>query len=176
MAKKEKKLDLFGGLLPAMDTQNVEFYEGLEDDAKKEFAPLIAMRYMSVASGKQSGYGKNAKLVDDEATIHHILATNALVNVGFWELSKFPDLQYKLLAYCGTGTKKKHKWVANSPKGSRAAEIISDLFPTAKDDELELLVQLNTFDDFVEIAKMQGLQDDELKAFKTKLKKELKGK
>lgn len=158
---KEKKLDLFGQLLPALDRGDVNFYNKLDDDAKKEFAPLVVMRFFSTVA-------------DPNLVPHHLIMTNELVNYGFWELSKYPDLQYQLLAYCGSGTKQRHSWIANPKRSdSKAAELLSDLMTDIPLDEIELLVKLNTFEELVEMIEMYGLQEKEIKEFKKKLKKEL---
>lgn len=147
--KKESTLSLTAEL-PAMDYRNMNFYRDLSDEHKKEISIWVLMRFMSSSQG------------DAE---HHIMLVNDIVNVNFNSLSKHPELQWKLLALCGTNKKQYHPWIA-PPKGvkkNRVEEALTEIFPLMKDDDLELLLTLNTREELEQFFKENGYDDKTLK-------------
>jgi len=77
--KREYKLDIME-VLKALDMGDRAYYDGLTDEEKKAYVPLVIMRWMSA-------------LPDQNSARHYsVLAVNDLVNVGFWELSKHTEL------------------------------------------------------------------------------------
>ena len=87
-AKKTYELDLFKVVLPAIDAGKLEFYDGLTDTEKKAYTPRVIMRYMSSLSDQNN------------KQMQAVLMVNDLVNLGFWELTNYPDLQHRLLCAC----------------------------------------------------------------------------
>ena len=157
--KKESTLSLTDEL-PAMDFGNKQFYANLSDEHKKEISIWVLMRFMSSSQG------------DAE---HHILMVNDLVNNNFNALSKHPELQWKLLSLCGTHKKQYHPWIA-PPKGAkknRIEDALNDPFPLMKDEDLELLLSLNTQEELTEFFKHNGYDD---KTIKELFKGDAKGK
>ena len=152
--KKEHKLDLFNTVLPAIDRRQFDFYDKLEPDEKKAYTALIAMRAMSL-TGDQ-----NARRVEQ------ILYVNDLVNVGFWELSKYPELQHKLLCLSGSGSKQYHPWVAaKSTKGKKKSidQLFLELYPGINETELAILKSQYDAKGIRELAKDAGRSDAEAK-------------
>jgi len=136
--------------LPAMDFCNKNFYKGLSDEHKKEISIWVLMRYMSSSQR------------DPE---HHITLVNDIVNRNFNSLSKHPELQWKLLTVCGTKKQQYHPWIA-PPKGmkkNRIEEALIAHFPLLKDDDLELLIQMNTREELEEFFKSNGYDDKSIK-------------
>lgn len=136
--------------LPAMDLRNMSFYHDLSDEHKKEIGLWILMRFMSSSQG---------------ATEHHLMMVNDLVNHNFSNLAKHPELQWKLLALCGTGRKQYHPWIA-PPKGIKKNKLeaaILEFFPLMRDEDLELLMQINDTEAFTQFFKENGLDDKSIK-------------
>ena len=147
--KKESTLTL-AMELPAMDYRNFDFYRDLSDEHKKEISMWVLMRYMS-SSKKNSEY--------------HLMMVNDLVNNNFTSLNKHPELQWKLLALCGTGKTQFHEWVP-PPKGAKKnclEEVILNHYPLIKDDELELLLKINTQFELEQFFKENGYDDKSIK-------------
>lgn len=149
---KDKKLDLFKEVLPALDMRNKDYYAKLSADEKKEIAPYVLMRFMS-----------NAK--DTRVADHHLIMVNEIVNRDFSSMSKHPELQWKLLCLCGIGKKQFHPWIAPSKKQARSKlqTALHKLKPHYKLDELELLEELMTEDEKVELFRSAGYEDKEIK-------------
>jgi len=119
--KKKYKLDMFGTVLPALDKKEKGFYDSLDPEDKKGYSALVLMRAMS-SLGDQS---KNKE--------YQLLAVNDLVNIGFWELSKHPELQHLLLCVTGLGTKQYHPWIAAKGKSGTTNvidEFLMELHPS----------------------------------------------
>ncbi len=136
--------------LPAMDLRDKEFYTNLSEEHKKEISLWLLMRYMSSSQG------------DAE---HHIMMVNDIVNSNFSVISKHPELQWKLLALCGTGKKQFHPWIP-PPRGvkkNKLEQALSDLNPLMKSDELELFQRINTKEDFEEYFRDNGYDDKAIK-------------
>lgn len=150
--KKKKKESTLGldQELPAMDFRNMNFYKGLTDEQKKEISIWVLMRFMS-SSQKDSE--------------HHIMMVNDLVNHNFNNLAKHPELQWKLLALCGTNKKQYHPWIP-PPKGvkkNKVEEAILKHYPLLRDDELELFMKLNTKAELEAFFKDNGYDDKTIK-------------
>lgn len=109
MAKKPKipkTLDLFNGVLPALDTRNKKYYENLTDEQKEEFSPWVVQRYLSSAESA------NNAIIE-----HYLIMTNDIVNVNFSEV-KDPEMTWKLMSMVGIGKSIKHHFIPPPKKGT----------------------------------------------------------
>lgn len=149
VGKKESTLTL-AMELPAMDYRDKEFYANLSDEHKKEISLWLLMRYMSSSQN-------DAEL--------HLTLINDVVNVNFSAISKHPELQWKLLAVCGTNKKQFHPWVKPSKKAkkNKLEEELLKHFPLMKYNDLEMFMQVNTKEDFTEFFKDNGYDDKTIK-------------
>lgn len=155
MAQPKKKYGLeLSKVLVELDRGNKEFYNNLTPDEKKSYTPLILMRYMSCL-GDQSQNKEYA-----------IVATNDIVNVGFWQLSKYPDLQHLLLCAASLGTKQYHQWIPAKGKKSKYAaidEVFMEIYPGVNTVELEILRDSHDKDSFKQLLIDAGKSDREIK-------------
>lgn len=156
MATKAKKhnLDLIK-TLSALDNGHRDYYTNLTAEEQKAYSPLVLMRYMS-SLGDQSRNQQYA-----------ILATNDLVNIGFWNLSKHPELQHKLLCLVGVGGKQYRPWIAAKSKRSRTRlvdEFILELYPGINRDEMDILKNTHTRESFTKLVMSAGKSDSDSKA------------
>jgi hypothetical protein len=160
---KKHKLDLFKVVLPALDRGDKEFFNSLTPEEKKDFSPLILMRWMSFL-GDQSNKKEWA-----------ILAVNDLVNIGFWQLSKnHKELQHLLLCVGSLGTKQYHQWVpVKTRKGENSAinEFFREIYPDSNDMELSILKQNYDKDSFKQLLYDAGKSDQEVKSLMDEWKK-----
>lgn len=148
-AKKETTLPL-SSELSAMDFSNKDFYKGLTDEQKKEMSVWVLMRFMSSSQAMPE---------------HHIMMVNDLVNHNFNNLAKHQELQWKLLALCGTKKKQYHAWIA-PPKGvkkNKLEEAVLVHYPLMRSDELELFMKINTKEDLAAFFKDNGYDDKQIK-------------
>lgn len=162
---REFKLDVWR-VLKNLDLRNLNFYDSLNDEEKKAFAPLVLMRWASAVQDN-SGFSD-----------YYISTVNSLVNVGFWELSKHPELQWKLLAVCGSGQTQRHGWIASKRKvtTSQLDKFILQFYPSLNDLELDLAKSKFTESSLKQFCRDSGMADNEIKTIITEHKKYIDGK
>lgn len=150
--KKPHKLDLTA-VLNALDKQDLNFYQRLSEDEKKSYVPLILMRYMSSLSDQNAN------------SAYALLATNDLVNIGFWNLSKHQELQHLLLCLTGLGKKQYRTWLPmkKSKKSSKLVKWISEQNPEYNEVELDIFISKFTKDTWATYLKDFGMDDKEVK-------------
>lgn len=163
MAAKKHKLDIFQ-TLEAMDKRDYDYFNRLSDEEKKAFAGIVIMRWMS-----------SVKTNNVELQKWHLLTTNGFVNKSIWDpaLKDHTGLVYLLLASCGLGQKQFHEWIKAPTRktGGKIFEFLRDYYPTANNEELKYFLDINSADDFIELAKELGYQNDEIRDLKKELKK-----
>ncbi len=146
-----QKLDIFEEMKQA-DRKNLNFLKQQTPKMAASFSSLIAMRWFSTVAD-------SSPLVD-----YHLIITNEILNKNFWVLSKYPDLQWKLMAACGSGTVSRRQWIpmAKRKQISKVQQFMLEWYPTANNDELDLLTHSMTRDDFETFVKTTGATDSEL--------------
>lgn len=159
---KEYKLNL-AEVLSAIDQRKYNFYVNLPDDIKKEYSPLILMRFMSTAQN----YGNYHEGM--------VLKINEVVNADFWVLAKdHVELLHYLMCICSDGKVLKHKWIPNTKKTSKQdwTDIIKIKYPAINAVELEILAKNMSVDEYETLACAVGLTDVEIKKHVTSFKKQ----
>lgn len=148
------KIDL-SRVLQALDCQRLNFYENLTADEQKGYVPLVLMRYMSLLTDQNPN------------AIYAVLATNDLVNVGFWQLSKYSDLQHKLLCLTGVGSKQYHSWIGtNKTKtSSKLYALVQEHYPHYNQDETNLFLSKFTKESFKDFLTEYALDDSKIKEY-----------
>jgi|ERR1700691_163232 len=160
---KKPLLDIFE-TLSAIDKKNLNFYFNLTKEQQKGFLPFIVIRWAS------SIYSSNNNIKN-----HYITEVNNRVNIGFWELSKHPELQYKLLASVGNGKIQKHSWI-KGPKRNISTNIIDELIinlhPEFNDLEVKIIKNKLNKENLKSLCKDLGMDDSKIKKYLSELKKE----
>lgn len=96
--KQVYKLDI-SKILSSIDMKIYNFYENLSPEDRKGYQPYILLRFMSSAPDQNNQHE------------YFCEAVNTFANVGFWELSKHPELQHRILCSIANGRKTYHKWI-----------------------------------------------------------------
>ena len=153
MAVKHK-LDMFKEVLPNLDCHKTEYYSTLSDDQKKGFAGVVAMRFMSSASGDFADW--------------YLVATNQRANVHFHEMHKHPELQWKLLASNGHGRRVSHSWIGQSRNTSSALlhDFIVQYWPQVNTLEVDTILGQFTQQEFYDFVDGTGAEKDDAKKIK----------
>lgn len=150
---KKPKLDIFVEMRNA-DLKNLSFLAQQTPELRATFSPLVAMRWFST-------------IPDSAASMrdYHLILTNEVVNLNFWVLREHPELQWKLMAACGTGKVHKHQWIPMSKRKtiSKVHQYLLNWYPWANEDELNIITNDMNRDDFENFVKSTGATDDELK-------------
>jgi len=137
------------------DRKNREFYDELTDEERKKFSTYLMLRYGASVEG-------TADLQE-----WYLRVTNERMNINFFDLGKHPKLQWLLATTVSPamGTQR-HYWQAAKKKegsNSKAVKFITQLYPHMKQDEVELLADLNTAKELKELAKQSGWTDQDIK-------------
>ena len=150
----ERKLDIFAALT-AMDTRDGGWLERQPDDARKEFAPPVFLRWASAVSDGL------------EETAYMLSEVNTRVNIGAEAMmTQYPDLMFRLAASCGYGQRLRHQWIAGTSRRSKAdplLERIAAFFPLASRDELDRVLRLHTKETLKSLLEDHGTPPDEIK-------------
>jgi hypothetical protein len=142
--------------LNAVDQRNHYFYDNLTDEEKKAFSPYILMRYTSNVQG------------DRDLQEWYLEMTNELVNKHHWSLSKgHKGLLWKLFASTGTGMSAYHPYLASGKreKTNKIENLLSELYPAMKFDELKLMAKLMDKNDIQELFDKMGFDKKQRKEY-----------
>lgn len=154
-AKTHKHKLSLDATLQALDRKNLNYYDSLVDEEKKAYSAYVLMRYMSSVSPQSSMQS------------YAVLATNDLVNIGFFNLGKHPELQHKLMCLAGTGQKQYRPYIPikNSRTSSTKVldQFIRDMNPGCNDTELSIVKKQLDLETIKQLGKDAGLSDKDLK-------------
>jgi chlorite dismutase len=139
-----------------LDTKNRGFYDELTEEERKKFATYLMLRYAASVEG-------NADLQE-----WYLRATNERVNLNFFDLGKHPKLQWLLCTTVSPAMgRQRHYWQASKKKegtsNSKSVKFLTKLYPYMKQDEIELLAELNDVKELKALAKSMGMPDNEIK-------------
>lgn len=133
VSTKDDKLDLFA-LLAAIDRRDLNYYDGLSEQHKKQFSAYMSLMW--------SAY------VDGDASLQHyyIAAMNHYANQHLFDINKHPKLQYLCLIAGSPGAgRQRHTWIkARKSESNPITKELMKLFPHKKQQDLELLATMLT--------------------------------
>ena len=152
MSKAPRKLDIMV-LLNAIDQHDSDWLMAQPEDARKEFAPSVAMRWASNVS-------------DSVEAAYMLWTINDRVNRHLFDLSQHPDLCYRLLASCGIKRSLHRQWLGpRRATDNLALSLLGEYHPSANETELRLLLSLYTRDTFADFLGDCGLDDEKSKKY-----------
>lgn len=143
------KLDIFK-MLNAIDKKDYNFYDNLSDDERKGFSAYLGLKWGASVNG-------------DNTLQHYYLASmNNYVNVNLFDVNKHPKLQWLLLVASSPNFGvHRHEWIY--PKKKSTSKSKSDIknqlmriFPSYKEDDIEVLSTMVTKKDLKEFSKDCG--------------------
>jgi hypothetical protein len=139
-----------------LNQKNRQFIDELTSEERKKFSTFLMMKYSANVEG-------SAELQE-----WYLRASNERVNQNFFDLGQHPKLQWLLCTTVSPGMgNQRHYWLAAKKKDSanngKIIKFLSNLYPAMKQDELELLAQLNDEQDVKELAKNLGMSDRDIK-------------
>lgn len=130
------------------DRKNREFYDSLSDEERKKFSNYLMIRWGSAVQG-------SAELQE-----FYLVATNERLNKHFFAINRHPKLQW----LCATSVSPdmgthRHQWISPKKKeGSNSAvrKQLSELFPSMKNDELDVMAKITSKKDLDQYLQMLG--------------------
>jgi uncharacterized Fe-S radical SAM superfamily protein PflX len=149
-----KELDLFKELIPAIDMGIKELYDAAGDDGKKDIKLDLwnLNRYISSVKGNY------------EKTALAVFKVNEYYNKNWNVLggTNHVKLQWQLLCVAGkTGKTQFHPWIGLKKKkddSSKAVNLLSQIYPDMKMDEVETLARISTKKEIKELAREHGYE------------------
>lgn len=134
--------------MAVFDRKDRTFYDNLTDEERKKFSNFLMIRYGSSVQGSR------------DLQEFYLISTNERLNKHFFAINRHPKLQW----LCATAVSpdlgpQRHQWIAPKKKEPGASSIrkqITELFPHLKDDEAELMAELNTKKDIDAYLKQLG--------------------
>lgn len=148
---KQYKNNIFE-VLKHLDNKDYGYYESLSEEQQKEIQPYTLARWMSAIYGNESSHQSLNKRVNER------------VNKRFWELSKYKDLQWKLLCSVGNKISYKHQWIGfTKSSNDKTTNMLRHFYSYLNDDEFNLKMKTLQKDDIKEIKQYLGEEDKEKK-------------
>lgn len=151
---KERELTLFD-LSSAIDQRDMNWLASQSDDVRKEFVPLVAMRWATyVRGGTEAGY---MLWLINQRVNHHLFAPG---------MSQHPDLIFRLLASCGLqGGTLSRTYIKSRQVGNAKLliDLLAEQHPMATNAELRMLLSLCRRDDIRIAATDSGRSEDQIK-------------
>ena len=155
------KLNMFDALR-AMDLKNRDFYDNLNEQEKKGFAPFVMVRWASSVS--------HPMVEMDEWWLK---ATNQRFNVNLLNLNsqttKHPKLQWLMATAASPGMgAMKHQWIGYKKKTGKVNNKIKNFlisqFPTLSDEEIAFLMTTITNKELKQYAQDLGYNDNDIRS------------
>lgn len=143
------KLDIFN-VLEALDKKDYTYYDSLSDDEKKGFTAFLTNKWMANVEGS------------NELQHYYVASTNHYSNKHLFEINQHPKLQYLSLVASSPGiNKQRHYWLKTQKKATSKSKqdikrILTDMYPTYKKDDIEVLSNLVTKRELTKYAKDSG--------------------
>ena len=134
--------------MAVFDRKDRTFYDDLTVDERKKFSNFLMIRYGSSVQGGR------------DLQEFYLISTNERLNKHFFTINRHPKLQWLCATTVspGMGTQR-HSWIAPKKKEPGAGSIkkqLSELFPHLRDDEIEVLAEINTKKDIDAYVKALG--------------------
>jgi hypothetical protein len=147
-----------GNEMLRFDLKDRGFFDDLNEEERKKFSPFLMIRYGATVNGSA------------DLQAYYLMSCNEKLNKHFFDIStsQHKKLQWLLATTVSPGMGKQyHQWLAAKKKEgntNKAEKFLSELYPTAKPDEIKLLAQINDKDDLKRLAREHGWDDKRIKS------------
>lgn len=153
MAKKEPSINL-NSMLTALDVRDRGWYDRLTPEQKKDWSAWLTMRYCSSVDNSTA------------ITEHYLACTNDFVNKDFSSIKKeHAELQWLSMCVVGIGKKSLHSFIRppKVPKKNKLINWIAEQWPTMNDEEVSLMLSINSKETLQDMAEQLGMSPKEIK-------------
>ena len=139
----------------AYDRKDRSYYDNFTDEDRKKFSTYLMLRYGASVTGSS------------DLQAYYLLAVNERVNKNFFDLGKHPKLQWLLCTTVSPAMGKQHHFWQGSKKkegNNKAQKFLAELYPNLKQDEIDLLAEINDKRDIENLARKHGHDDKTIKS------------
>lgn len=156
---KNKHVDLFKDMIPAVDMGLKELWEAATDEGKKEIKGDLWNLNRYISSVKSS---------DTELQEHYLLTVNEYYNKNWANISKHPKLQWMTLCMCSHDSKQTqfHEWLPLKKEKNKKEEFLAELFPNMKRSDIEALAAITTDKEIKEYCQGLGWDKKQINGIK----------
>jgi hypothetical protein len=134
--------------MACVDKKNRKFYDDLTVEERKKFSNFLMIRWTSGVQGPS------------ELQEYYVQSCNHYLNQHFFDINRHPKLQWLCATAVSPGLGiQRHQWIAPKKKEPGITGIrkqLIELFPLLKDDEIELMLKLNSKKDIDAYVKQLG--------------------
>jgi hypothetical protein len=156
---KNKHVDLFKDMIPAVDMGLKELWDAATEEGQKEIKGDLwnLNRYISTVKSSQR-----------EIQEHFVLTVNEFYNKNWSEISKHPKLQWMTLCMCSHESKKTffHEWLPLKKETNKKEELLLELFPNMKFDDVQTLAAITTKEELKQYCEDLGWDKKEINGLK----------
>jgi len=146
---KNKHVDLFNDMMPAVDMGIKELWDAVTEDGQKEIKGDLwnLNRFIS-----------NVKSNKREEQEFFVLAVNEYYNKNWAAIQKHPKLAWQTLCLCSHPSKKKffHEYIPLKKEANKKEKFLAELFPNMKMNDVATLAARTTDKEIKEYAKDLG--------------------
>ena len=125
-----------GNEMRQLDVKNRDFYDELTPEERKKFSTFLMVRWGSAVDGSR------------EIQEYYVQSVNHYLNKHFFTMHRHPKLQWLMATAASPGMgAMRHNWIAPKKKEaglSAKRKALMAIFPTYKDDEIDVMAQLVT--------------------------------
>lgn len=142
--------------LRQLDNKNKSFYDELDETEKKKFSTFLMMKYSANVEG------------NPDFQEWYLRASNERVNHNFFDLTRHPKLQWLLCTTVSPGLgSQRHYWLSSKKSENKTPaklkKFLEKLYPTCKQDEIDLLLNINSENEIRKLALEMGMSDSDIK-------------
>lgn len=136
--------------MSVFDRKDRDFYDSLTDEERKKFATFLMIRWGSAVQGSR------------DLQEFYLISCNERLNKNFFAISRHPKLQWLCATTVSPGMgPQRHQWIApkkKEPGASAKRKQLMSIFPTYKDDEIDVMMQIVSDKEIKEHLKLSGEQ------------------
>jgi hypothetical protein len=140
------------------DRKNRNFLDELTEEEQKKFSPYLMIRWGSSVGGSP------------DLQAYYLMSVNERLNKHFFDINttNHKKLQWLMATTVSPGMGNQyHSWIKPAKKDSKAKpgviNFLKEVYPHYKDDEIELLVEINTEADIKDLARRHGWDEKRIK-------------
>jgi hypothetical protein len=156
---KNKHVDLFKDMIPAVDMGLKELWDAASDEGRKEIKNDLwnLNRYISAVKSN------NRELQE-----HYLLTVNEFYNKNWSDIQKYPKLQWLTLCVCSHESKKTHfhEYIPLKKANSNLESFLLDQYPNMKREDIETLAAITTKEEIREYCEGLGWDKKQIDGFK----------
>jgi hypothetical protein len=156
---KNKHVDLFKDMIPAVDMGLKELWDAATEEGRKEIKNDLwnLNRYISTV-----------KTSNREIQEHFVLTVNEYYNKDWAAIFDHPKLQWLTLCICSHESKKTffHEWLPLKRTTDRKEEILLELFPNMKAADVQTLAAITTKDEIKQYCEGLGWDKKQINGLK----------